>query len=396
MQLYKDKTGTIFSCKDYCPDDRTLELINFNSDSFFYNIEHEDLVVSVPGALTLAELDHDLVEFGLVSTLSAPKHYSISRALAEDWGYNSKQVLGLELKHLDGMQSKTGGKVIKNVSGYDLAKIYIGSCNSLAVITGAHLRLEKAPTHQASLEIVIGEDYKEKYYNQELISFLHRITSVDFDSNCNVALSFTRGLAGQAKFQIKFAGSTVQLELRLKRALLRLEKFFQVKLSDVDIKPEECFYQSSDKRLSLSIKRSPYSKAYVDETKRLEFHLALSDLFEFTAALIDLIKVSANYSVAEDYQLTIYPKQSRIDLVLKADLEKWSEDWRRLKVRYILADHFINIYPITYKHKVLTHKLNYRENNFEQKIIEDLKQSYDPHSKLNPGILTPELTSINQ
>jgi FAD/FMN-containing dehydrogenase len=43
--------------------------------------------------------------------------------------------------HVDGTISKTGGKVVKNVTGYDLAKLYTGSIGSLAIIGEISLKL---------------------------------------------------------------------------------------------------------------------------------------------------------------------------------------------------------------------------------------------------------------
>lgn len=354
-----------------------------------YSIQHEDLVVTVPGDMSLADLDRDLAEFCLVSNLIAPKNYSISRIIGEDWGHNiAKQVLGLSLRHADGMETKTGGKVIKNVSGYDLAKIYIGSCNSLALIIGANLRLEKLPTHQAIIELAIGEDFKSQYYNSDLIVFLQKISSQDFDMNCNTEISFTRGLVGLVKFKLEFSGSAEQLQLRVQRALARLEVFFKVKLTDVDISSGESFYQPTDKRLSLSLKQGIYNKSYPGDALRLEFHLTLSDMYNFVNSLVDLVDNMNNYSLPEDYKLIIHPKQSRIDLYIKeSELESWVDGFHRLRVRYLLPDYFINIYPVTYKTKSLERKVNLNPDNFEQRVLKELKQSYDPRGELNPWII---------
>ena len=54
-------------------------------------------------------------------------------------------MLGCRVIHADGGTTKTGGKVVKNVSGYDLAKVYIGSLGSLAVLSEINLRLVPAP-----------------------------------------------------------------------------------------------------------------------------------------------------------------------------------------------------------------------------------------------------------
>jgi len=50
-------------------------------------------------------------------------------------------IIGMHVVHADGRASKTGGRVVKNVSGYDLAKLYTGSLGSLAVISEVSFKL---------------------------------------------------------------------------------------------------------------------------------------------------------------------------------------------------------------------------------------------------------------
>src|SRR5688572_3094715 len=50
-------------------------------------------------------------------------------------------IIGMTLVHVDGKRSKTGGRVVKNVTGYDLAKLYTGSLGSLAVIAEVSFKL---------------------------------------------------------------------------------------------------------------------------------------------------------------------------------------------------------------------------------------------------------------
>jgi glycolate oxidase FAD binding subunit len=50
-------------------------------------------------------------------------------------------VIGMTVIHVDGRRSKTGGRVVKNVTGYDLAKLYVGSLGSLAVIAEISFKL---------------------------------------------------------------------------------------------------------------------------------------------------------------------------------------------------------------------------------------------------------------
>jgi glycolate oxidase FAD binding subunit len=50
-------------------------------------------------------------------------------------------IIGMTVVHADGTISKTGGRVVKNVTGYDLAKLYTGSLGSLAVIAEVSFKL---------------------------------------------------------------------------------------------------------------------------------------------------------------------------------------------------------------------------------------------------------------
>lgn len=63
---------------------------------------------------------------------------------AQAFGSVSDAILGLDVVNGGGVASKCGGRVVKNVTGYDLAKLYCGSYGSLAVVTGAWLRLRPA------------------------------------------------------------------------------------------------------------------------------------------------------------------------------------------------------------------------------------------------------------
>jgi len=54
-------------------------------------------------------------------------------------------VLGLEVALVSGDRTRCGGRVVKNVTGYDLAKLYVGSFGSLGVIEAAWLRLMPVP-----------------------------------------------------------------------------------------------------------------------------------------------------------------------------------------------------------------------------------------------------------
>ncbi len=68
-----------------------------------------------------------------------------SGALRSGFGTPRDYVIGLRLAHADGTESKSGGRVVKNVAGYDMNKLYVGSFGTLAVLTELTFKLRPLP-----------------------------------------------------------------------------------------------------------------------------------------------------------------------------------------------------------------------------------------------------------
>ena len=66
------------------------------------------------------------------------------------------QLIGIRLVRADGTVARAGGRVVKNVAGYDLMRLLAGSWGSLALITELSLRTLPMPPHRAGL-LVQGE-----------------------------------------------------------------------------------------------------------------------------------------------------------------------------------------------------------------------------------------------
>jgi glycolate oxidase FAD binding subunit len=82
---------------------------------------------------------------GLDSTLGGTLASAVVGPRAQTFGRVADAILGVDVVGADGTASKCGGRVVKNVTGYDLAKLYCGSFGTLGVITGAWLRLRPMP-----------------------------------------------------------------------------------------------------------------------------------------------------------------------------------------------------------------------------------------------------------
>ena len=62
-------------------------------------------------------------------------------------------MLGIKAVDGNGKIVKAGGKVVKNVAGYDLSKVFIGSLGTLGIITEINMRTYPLPEHESTLII---------------------------------------------------------------------------------------------------------------------------------------------------------------------------------------------------------------------------------------------------
>jgi glycolate oxidase FAD binding subunit len=66
-------------------------------------------------------------------------------------------IIGIEIALADGRIAHAGGRVVKNVAGYDLSKLLCGSLGSLAVITSATFKLAPLPQSSSTLAASVGD-----------------------------------------------------------------------------------------------------------------------------------------------------------------------------------------------------------------------------------------------
>ena len=128
-------------------------------------VEHEpgDLVCVVQAGLRLDALQAALAPHGQRLALD-PGHGVAATlggiAAAGAWGplrarYGTARdlVIGARFVLADGTVGHSGGKVVKNVAGYDVAKLLIGSLGTLAVVTELSLRLHPLPHASCTLAV---------------------------------------------------------------------------------------------------------------------------------------------------------------------------------------------------------------------------------------------------
>jgi FAD/FMN-containing dehydrogenase len=114
-----------------------------------------DLTVIVGAGMPLAKLnamlrEHNqfvplLVPYYAQATVGGTIAAGLDSPLRNAYGTPRDFLLGAEFIDGNGAQIKTGGRVVKNVTGYDLHKLLVGSCGTLAVITRLNFRTFPIP-----------------------------------------------------------------------------------------------------------------------------------------------------------------------------------------------------------------------------------------------------------
>jgi len=120
-------------------------------------LEHEpaDMTSTVQAGMTLAAYQATLGGRGQFLALDSPRpdRATIGGILAANvsgprrirYGTARDLLIGAKIVHADGTVTKSGAKVVKNVTGYDLNKLYVGSLGTLGVIVEACFRLYPHP-----------------------------------------------------------------------------------------------------------------------------------------------------------------------------------------------------------------------------------------------------------
>ena len=137
-------------------------------------LEHEpgDLTCIVESGIRLSELQAALEPHGQRFSLDPPGDPTLAECLLENlsgplshrFGTMRDLVIGVTVVLPDGTRASSGGKVVKNVAGYDLAKLFCGSRGRLGSVDRLALRLYPKP--EAARTIVTNRPWAELHRAQ--------------------------------------------------------------------------------------------------------------------------------------------------------------------------------------------------------------------------------------
>lgn len=141
-------------------------------------LEHAagDLTATVEAGVRLSHLQSVLAEHGQMLALDPPGDPTIGACLADNlsgprrhrYGTVRDLVLGVTVVLPDGTVANSGGKVVKNVAGYDLGKLFCGSRGTLGLIARVSLRLHPRPRVARTLVAAVHEPSEAQRLAREL------------------------------------------------------------------------------------------------------------------------------------------------------------------------------------------------------------------------------------
>ncbi|MGO9792167.1 MAG: FAD-binding oxidoreductase [Solirubrobacteraceae bacterium] len=129
-------------------------------------LEHEpgDLTAIAEAGLRLSELQAALAAHGQRVSLDPPGDPTLGECLLDDlsgplrhrYGRIRDLVIGVSVVLPDGTRASSGGRVVKNVAGYDLGKLFCGSRGRFGTVERLALRLHPAPEAARTVTISGG------------------------------------------------------------------------------------------------------------------------------------------------------------------------------------------------------------------------------------------------
>ena len=187
------KPGSISELQKLLPESQRVVDVSLEAIAEFIEHVPEDMTATVQAGMCLAAFQKRLAASGqwlpvdppnpesvtiselLAKNLSGPRRFGCGTV--RDW------LIGLAVVMPDGRLIRNGGKVVKNVAGFDLCRLFVGARSTLGIIVVAAFKLLPLPEAEAHLarpceSLGAAEEVLEKIWDSDLqptVLDLHRI-----------------------------------------------------------------------------------------------------------------------------------------------------------------------------------------------------------------------------
>lgn len=187
-------------------------------------IQHNsaDLTVTVEAGMTFSELRSVLAERGQflaidpaipdIATVGGTLAAGVSGPLRWQNGSPRDLVIGMKVVQPDGRQSKSGGQVVKNVSGYDMSRLHIGGLGTLGIIAEVSFKLTPMPRSEATILAAFDSDDKALQASIGIFnSYVMPLAMTTFDSRASSRANIA-DMNGSHMLAVRLGGRPKSLE----------------------------------------------------------------------------------------------------------------------------------------------------------------------------------------
>jgi glycolate oxidase FAD binding subunit len=150
------------------PPIKTGQAVDLRTFDQVIDFPARDMTITVQAGITIARLQTLLATEKLRLPIDVPaaKHATLGGIIATNqsgprrYGFGTLRdyVIGMSAINDEGQEFKAGGRVVKNVAGYDLCKLMVGSLGTLGILTQVTLKLRPVAEEQAMVSVGCGSD----------------------------------------------------------------------------------------------------------------------------------------------------------------------------------------------------------------------------------------------
>ncbi|WHY00151.1 glycolate oxidase subunit GlcD [Neobacillus sp. DY30] len=379
-------------CAGTCPTEGGIVLL-FKHMNNILEIDEENLTITVqPGVITL-DMIQAIEEKGLfyppdpssmkISTIGGNINENSGGLRGLKYGVTRDYVIGLEAVLPNGDIIRTGGKLAKDVAGYDLTRLFVGSEGTLGVITEATLKLIPMPETRKTMLALY----------QDLSAAARSVSKVIANKIIPTTLEFL----DQATLKVVEDYAQIGLPTNV-QAVLLIEQDGPPEVVERDIAKiaEVCKQENAvsiqiaateEEAMALRTAR----RAALSAVARLAPTTILEDATVPRSEIANMVK--AINEITEKYQLTIctfgHAGDGNLHPTCATDARNHEEMERVEKAFAEIFEKAIELGgTITGEHGVGAMKAPYLEWKLKKEGIAammGIKQAFDPNNIMNPG-----------